>query len=120
MAVAFQSSGPSAPPEATYFRNGCRTSPHGPDANGQQLAKPAKLLRPTSIAASSVSNKDLAASSWSPTATNQSPTSMTPSTVSGRVDQPRHLFSPPPGCPAAWPRKHPDPRLSVLAAEEAA
>jgi hypothetical protein len=33
------------------------------------------------IAASSVSNRELAASWWLPTATNQSPTSMTPSTV---------------------------------------
>jgi hypothetical protein len=36
---------------------------------------------PANIAASSVSNTELAASWWLPTATNQSPTSMTPSTV---------------------------------------
>src|SRR4029453_11341049 len=84
-------------------------------------AKPSKLLRPTSIAASSVSNRERAASSWSPTATNQSPTSMTPSTVMAVVLISLAISSAlRQDAPQLGREVIRTPRLSVFAAEESA
>jgi hypothetical protein len=121
MASALQSSWPSTLREATYFGIGFRTSVHGPGADRQQAVKPSKPLRPTNIAASSVSNRELAPS-WSPTATNQSISDVDDAVDGhgGRVDRPRHRLALSQDVSQFGCKGIRIPSLSVFAAEEAA
>ena len=80
IAVAFQSSEPESVRDATHLGIGLSRSAHGPVSAVQYPARPSYVGRPISIPATS-RNRSRAAWSCSPSLTNHSLTSDTPSAV---------------------------------------